>query len=288
MKITIYNQQKDLSAILWDLKRFGLTPSKLGHRLTASAGSDTPLRPIVLSSLPKSGTHLIETVLAMHPKVYRPLIPTIEDRNVTKFKGIDAIVKGLRPGQFLVTHLSYSEEREKIFDDASVGLVFMKRDPRAVLYSLIRFVEKRTDHYMHDAQIKLTSLQDKIQLHLDGLPAQRAVPFAEQLRTFLEWDNRPGVVTLRFEDLVGKSGGGDAAVQTDSFRKVFELMGLQVEDEWLEELPSRMPTKATPTYRSGKIGEWQTAFDEKALTLIDDSVGEYIAAAGYERWPDKN
>ena len=62
----------NLSKTWWDLKRFGMTPDKIWRR---RGRPDLPK--IFCVSVPKSGTHLLERVLCLHPRLYRKFMSTL-------------------------------------------------------------------------------------------------------------------------------------------------------------------------------------------------------------------
>ena len=61
-----------LTRAWWDLQRFGLTPDKLPRRV-----HNPQAPPVFLISIPKSGTHLLERALCLHPLLYRRLERTL-------------------------------------------------------------------------------------------------------------------------------------------------------------------------------------------------------------------
>ena len=81
----------------WTLERFGLSPGKLPKRL-----SDQGAPRVFCVSIPKSGTHLLERALCLHPALYRKLVPTISGANVAKFGGLP-----LWPGESVPGRWSY-------------------------------------------------------------------------------------------------------------------------------------------------------------------------------------
>src|SRR3954468_24326538 len=89
----------------WTLQRFGLSPTKAPRRVL----NRTEPR-VFVDSVPKSGTHLLERALCLHPRLYRALVPTLHEANMRDRGGFEAIVGRLRPGQILVAHLDYQPE----------------------------------------------------------------------------------------------------------------------------------------------------------------------------------
>jgi len=57
--------------ILWNARRFGITPDKWSARLFPKE-----IR-LMTISIPKTGTHLLERVICLHPVFYRRIMKTL-------------------------------------------------------------------------------------------------------------------------------------------------------------------------------------------------------------------
>jgi hypothetical protein len=279
MKMTIYNQKKDLGAIMWDMRRFGVSPAKLPNRVMGLFNRSGLPRPLLVCSLPKSGTHFIETVLCMNRRIYRPLVPTLEPRNIARFGGLRRVLSSARAGQLFVSHFPFSEEVRDTAAEAGVGVVFLKRDPRAVLSSDIRYIDTRKDHYLHPFQAACETVADRVRLQLDGVPAEAVAPFADRLEAYLQWENDPDALCLRFEDLTGFNGGPEG--QLKEFELLFGFAGADASQPWLRSLPGRLPTKSTPTYRSGQGDSWRRELPAEVIAEIEARLGNILHRFGY-------
>src|SRR5688572_2400184 len=111
----------------WTLQRFGMTPGKLRHR-----AFDRSAPTVFCDSIPKAGTHLLERALCLHPRLYRKVRPTVGDGNVVRWHGLDGVLDGLRPGQVVVSHLSFQPGYPRVLDAHGVASVFLVRDPRDI------------------------------------------------------------------------------------------------------------------------------------------------------------
>ena len=96
----------------WTLERFGLSPGKLPKRL-----SDQGAPRVFCVSIPKSGTHLLERALCLHPALYRKLVPTISGANIGEVRRAALARRENPPGQVVVSHLRHSEPDERTLDE---------------------------------------------------------------------------------------------------------------------------------------------------------------------------
>lgn len=153
-----------ISRKAWDLQRFGLTPTKLWSRLS---NQEEPR--ILLISIPKAGTHLLERALCLHPRLYRKFVPTLHSGNIGQYGGLGNLLRALKPGQILVSHLHYSTERSKVIEEHGARCIFMIQDPRDIVVSRAHYVIQTKKHPYHFL-LKGKSLKERIQLGILGDP----------------------------------------------------------------------------------------------------------------------
>jgi hypothetical protein len=262
---------------LWTARRFGMSPSKLLARLA------NPGAPRVLCiTVPKSGTHLLERVLCLHPRLYRRRVPTLTDTNVSDLGTLRTLVAQMRPGEILFGHLPHRPYWERAARDGGAAIVFLTRDPRDVAVSDIEYMSTRTDHPHHDLFARVADRGERLALLLDGVPG-RLRPFHERLAPYAAWLTVPGVFALRFEDLVGKAGGGRREAQEAAIRGLFTHLGLPLHERKLAELREGAFSDSSPTFRQGRIGGWRDAFDATTAAHFDEAAGELVDMFGYSR-----
>src|SRR5947209_8789423 len=223
-----------ISRQAWTLERFGFSPGKLPRRL-----SDQGAPRVFCVSIPKSGTHLLERALCLHPALYRKLVPTISGANVGRFGGLSSLARRIRPGQVVVSHLRHSEQDERTLSDAGVRGLFMVRNPRDLVVSQIHYVTKRTDHRLHALFSALPDPRARLRKAILGDQAAGLPSIAERLAYFEGWLGS-GLLLVRFEDLVGSSGGGDEARQRDLLRSVFGHLGVDAGPERVAAVAERL------------------------------------------------
>jgi hypothetical protein len=257
----------------WTLRRFGLTPQKLPHRLL----NRTQPR-VFCNSLPKSGTHLLERALCLHPALYRHLYPTIHEGNIDARGGLDPLLAHLRPGEILVAHLA----RRSGWDDAVAraearGLI-MLRDPRDIAVSMSHYTLAETTHPWHSHYASLPSLHDRIRLTICGNDV--VAPLRVLLKGYADWSDA-GALTVRFEDLVGPEGGGDEVRQVDTLRGIYAHLGVPLDDAGIDRVRHQLFSKRSPTFRRGTIGQWRAVFDAELSDLFEREARELLDACGY-------
>jgi len=260
----------------WTLERFGFSPAKLPKRI-----SDQGAPRVFCVSIPKSGTHLLERALCLHPALYRKLVPTISGANVGKFGGLHSLVRRIRPGQVVVSHLRHSDADEQTLANAGVRGLFMVRNPRDLVVSQIHYVTKRTDHRLHDLFSALPDKRARLRKAIVGDAAAGLPSIAERLAYFEGWLSSD-LLTVRFEDLVGSSGGGDADRQRELLRTVFEHLGVDAGPARVDAVASRLFSADSPTFRSGQVGSSRDFFDDELEELFQTTIGTHAEPYGYD------
>jgi len=260
----------------WTLERFGMTPGKVRHRV-----ADRTAPRVFCDSIPKAGTHLLERAVCLHPRMYRKLRPTVGDGNVVRWRGLRGVVADLRPGQVIVSHLSFRPEYPETLRDRLVLPVFLIRDPRDIVVSQVHFVSKTTDHRQHETFASIPDTKERLRLSIVGDPDRKVASIADRLDHYAGWLTS-GALVVRFEDLVGSGGGGDDAAQERTVRELYGYLGLDADDARVGATCRQLFSSDSPTFRKGAIGQWRDQFDDELEALFARSVGDRMQKYGYE------
>lgn len=267
---------KKLNQMLWDISRFGFTPGKLARRLFGEANCK-----IFCVSLPKAGTHLLERALCLHPSLYRTFIPTINDQNLPRYGGHEHLLDRLQPSQILVAHLRYSPVIEKCANDQNVRTIFLMRDPRDIIISQAHYIPKNPSHPFHEVVSRAEDFGSRLRLIIAGDPDAGFPSIGERFKAFAGWLGS-GALPVRFEDLIGPSGGGAKEIQHQTLADIFRHIELPLEHEEVKKISSELVSTASPTYRRGRIGGWKECFEQEGvLDLFKESIGEELDRYGY-------
>ena len=269
-----------LARYRWDAHRFGVTPGKLLRRLR------NPGAPrVICVSIPKAGTHLLERAICLHPAMYRKILPTLSQTNIDRYGGLERILARLRPGQVVVSHLRHDPGAARMVHDLGVHGIFLSRDPRDVVMSQVHYVTRDPKHRFHSLFAARSDLKEKVRLAITGDPEHSMPSIAERLDYFGGWLNS-GFLVVRFEELIGRSGGGTAATQRDVVGSIFGYLGLPEDPVTIGTVSARLFSSASPTFRKGSIGGWRSVFDDELVALFRETVGDRADRYGYTELED--
>ncbi len=265
------------------------------------------MRPVFANSLPKAGTNLLLSVLTAMGFRHVGSIDGALRRGVglkgvlkslrwlpvgaTLLAGIDSPVNisrrafqrslnRLRPGEVLAGHLGYVADPLIMLQELSIAPLMMIRDPRAIVVSFVSYVLSRTDHPLHGV-VSAMEPAHQYRIAIDGYFSERYClqPLHVRCASLTPWIRSPGVLTVRFEDLVGKDGGGSEEARRQSIRKLAAFAGA---NEKGEELLQQGAVAKRHTYRKGEVDSWRSEVPPEVLSWLSEVTMESRKAWGYE------
>lgn len=266
---------RPFSRIPYNLRRFGFSPDKITARFRNHA-------PVVFAnSIPKSGTHLLESLLTAHPWFYRQLRPTLHMGNIGKEKnGLEGVLSGSLPGAVIIAHLWHRSEWEQLLSEAKVPSLLMVRDPRDVAISLAHYITKNNKHAEHQIFQRQPDAQARLLLAIQGDASRRIPSLKERIEPFLAWLDGNSLL-VPFENLVGSGGGGSDALQLETVCKIFQHIGCPLEERQAMQLAEQTFSSKSPTFRKGRIRQWENVFTNEISETFDRNCADLPEKLGY-------
>jgi len=161
----------------------------------------------------------------------------------------------------------------------AVPAVFICRDPRDVLLSMLSFARVRQLPPHVAALLEPLSDEDALILLLDG--GGRLVPFADYFDAYHGWLSAPGVAQLRFEDLIGPRGGGNAQRQERACAVLATLAGFSPKADEVKAATEKVFNVQAGTFFKGQIGAWRDAFTPAVRRAYERHAGWLTARWGF-------
>jgi Sulfotransferase domain len=258
-------------------------------------------------SFPKSGTHLLDQILLGFSRVapfsrrLHSFYAEYEGESGRKRSPEQALrwLESLGPGDIASAHLfARPEALERVTTSAFVPY-FIFRDPRDVVVSHVFYVtEMEPDHVHHAYYQSLPDFDARLKVSILGRPdpstgspkpaapaqAGRApVEFpdiAGRFAPYLGWLDQPSVMSIHFEDLIHDRAG--------TLNRIVDHLLARVplkapRSLLLESLESSINPGKSPTFRSGKTGEWKKHFTDEHKKIFKDVAGDLLILLGYEK-----
>ena len=248
--------------------------------------------PILLGlSFPKSGTHLLDQILlgfsrvAPYAKRLHSFYAEYEGESGQKRSPEQALrwLDSLRTGDIASAHLF--ARPEAVSRASSTGFVpyFILRDPRDVVVSHVFYVtDMEARHVHHNYYASLPDFDSRLKVSILGRP-EAGLEFpdiAARFAPYLGWLDQPSVMAIHFEELIHDR----AATLNRILDHFLARVPLQVARESiLDSLEASINPSHSPTFRSGKTGEWTTSFTAEHKQLFKDVAGDLLIRLGYEK-----
>ena len=263
---------------------------KLTQRLRfTSQPADLPV--LLGISFPKSGTHLLDQILlgfsevAPYAKRLHSFYAEYEGESGRKHSPEQALrwLDGLRPGDIASAHLF---ARPAVIDRvASSAFIpyFIFRDPRDVVVSHVFYVtDMEARHVHHDYYQSLPDFNARLNVSILGRPDTK-IEFsniADRFAPYLGWLDQASVMKIHFEELVNE--------RVTMLHQIIDHFLARVplhapRQLILESLEASINPKRSPTFRSGKTGEWRQHFTDEHKKVFKDVAGDLLRRLGYEK-----
>ncbi|MEW5941370.1 MAG: sulfotransferase domain-containing protein, partial [Chloroflexota bacterium] len=188
----------------------------------------------------------------------------------------------LGPLDVASAHLFARPEAGEVLSGRNFVPYFIFRDPRDVVVSHVFYVtDMEARHVHHDYYQSLPDFNARLTASILGRP-DSGVEFpniAERFAPYLGWLDHPRVLSLHFEDLIHDR----AATLTRIADHLLARLPLAAPKATvLDALESAINPSKSPTFRSGKTGEWKKHFTEEHKSVFKEVAGELLMKLGYE------
>lgn len=256
--------------------------------------------PVLLGiSFPKSGTNLLRQVLEAFTQV-----GPFADRSFDVFAAFDAetgaartgadavrYLNTLRPGDVAAAHFHTWPEALQACAQPPYLPYFMYRDPRDVVVSHVFYVTDRAQEHVHHKYYTevLTSFEERLHTSILGMPNAvgpdgKPVDFpdiGQRFAPYMDWLDQPAVLSQRYEDYIldRPAAIGRAA---DHFLQRVDTLKVSRE-QLMQVIEQNIIPEKSPTFRSGKVGEWQKHFNAEHKAAFKKVAGEMLVKLGYEK-----
>jgi sulfotransferase 6B1 len=254
----------------------------------ASQSADLPV--LLGISFPKSGTHLLDQILlgfsnvAPYAKRVHSFYAEYEGESGVKRAPEDALrwLDSLRPRDVASAHLFARTDAVARVRTPKFVPYFIFRDPRDVVVSHVFYVTNMEARHVHHAFYQsLPDFDARLKVSILGRP-DSGIEFpniADRFAPYMDWLSQPEVLTVHFEDLIQDRAATLNRILDHFLARVPLQTSRQLILDSLES--STNPTKS-PTFRSGRTGEWKKHFNEEHKRLFKDAAGDLLIRLGYE------
>jgi len=275
------------------LRRIIYQTEKLAQRARfASLPAPKDGWPVLLGiSFPKSGTHLLDQILLGFSRVapftrrLHSFYAEYEGDSGRKRDPQQALhwLESLGPSDIASAHLfARPGAVERVTTPAFVPY-FIYRDPRDVAVSHVFYVtEMEPNHVHHTYYQSLPDFDARLKVSILGQPDADVefLDIAGRFAPYMDWLDQPSMLKIHFEDLIHDRAGTLHRI-IDHF---LTYVPLQADRSLLlKSLENSINPSKSPTFRSGKTGEWKKNFTDEHKKIFKAVAGDLLIRLGYEK-----
>ncbi len=258
----------------------------------ASQPADLPI--LLGIGFPKSGTHLLDQVLlgfsevAPFAKREHSFYAEFEGQSGYKHSPEQALhwLDALRSCDVASAHLFARPDAVKRICSPKFAAYFIYRDPRDVVVSHVFYItDMEARHVHHDYYQSLPDFDSRLRVSILGIPDSNLdfPNIGDRFAPYIDWLDQPDVLKIHFEDLIHDR----AATLVRIMEHLLIRAPLPANRQLiLDSLETAINPKKSPTFRSGKTGEWKKHFTEEHKNMFKNVAGDLLVKLGYEK--DKN
>lgn len=246
---------------------------------------------VVANSMPKSGTHLLASLLdQLEGMRFAGQLVVFDDGDrfspELPLKRLERRLRRLRDSHYVGGHLIRDSDVEDLIRASGVKFITILRDPRAVIVS--------GAHYVMDAT-HLRNRKEALEIFPDLAALLRAMVFGHgepgdqfyfpeigaRYGAYASWVDSSVGMTVRFEDLIGGRGGGSDNHQLDRVAALLQYLGYGSEEDSSTAIAERLFSEKSITFRAGTIDSWRADLPNDLAQEIEDRCGESMSRLGY-------
>lgn len=267
------------------------------YLLNKALGKTKNKRLILCNSYPKSGTHLLYQILYSIPGLNKwdDIVSVQALCGVMNTSSHVHWKLGSAPDQSIVRcHLMHCEEINQVLQEFDSKVIFVYRDLRDVAVSHARWVMKEPRIFLHQYYSRLKDFDRQLMYSIKGVPV--GTPFGSNIsqpdigQDFLRWQkwlDEPTALAIKFEDLVGKRGGGCEETRLKMIKKIVDYLDIdlswkQIETTFASDIMNPQESHTFRKGAKGKIGGWKTVFKPDHKTAFKQVAGNLLIELGYE------
>lgn len=267
------------------------------------------MQKVFVNSLPKSGTNLVAKCLELmgyrqsghidaslvtsrkissflrriyfHPFSSSGYLVGIDMPLELSRRAINRIITRTKPQEFVAGHVGYNAELLDVIKENGYAPILILRDPRAVLNSFVHYVSTNKKHALYE-YFKSKTKDEKYNLTLHGVKTNKV-----QLQSLLNrckamdpWLSDPAVLKLKFEDLIGSSGGGSDETQKQILTEISSFIGCENID--ISEISEKVFGAGRHTFRKGVINSWAEEMPVNIQSDVNKVMHDILISWGYE------
>lgn len=246
--------------------------------ITTCSGLDL----FVVHSIPKCGTHFIETTIHFLTEK-KMAVAKITESNLQNSIKLDFIIRSIS---------AFNQEVAQLLSDHHYKMVCIYRDPRDAIVSLVVYLRSFNgqgvyrDFFQVDPDFDQLSFDDQMLSVMTSEGSNKN--YFDYYRNRIEWHKLPLSYGVKYENLVGSNGGGDDATQLNEILQIASHINQPITPKKAKKLASSVYRSRGIEYIEGKefhhaqIGSWKQFLNPQHIQIVKEKFNDVLISLGYE------
>ncbi|MDP1836403.1 MAG: sulfotransferase domain-containing protein [Chlamydiales bacterium] len=247
--------------------------------------------PFIVIAIPKCGTHLLTNTITQLLRIHCDEgWDNLNPDDQSHLDGYYEALLGLKNESFIhKTVLPYTPKLQSVLEKANFRWLFLLRDPRDAIVSLLFYMErmssdKRDFMTIESDNYDRLNLDEKLTALISGQYCSNFL--LEIYKPSIGWCDQPPGLTVRFEDLIAVD---DKQRQLDTLTQIVAYVGVTMSANEIKEAAPRCYCPESPQYvdgamyQRGQANSWKFFFTYEHKELFKQIFGAELIQLGYEQ-----
>ena len=192
------------------------------------------------------------------------------------------ILRKYPKGVFYISHFPAYQEILNLVQKQEIKVLFMVRDPRDIVISNYKYCTYiDLTHPTHKYFTNLKNDDLRLTKTIMGVPGI-LTPINDILNLFDQWRSFDNCLTIKFEDIIGKNGGGSNESKTECIKKISNFLNIKLSTNQIKKIVYKSSKKKSLTFRKGQIKNWVKEYKLEHIELFKRIAGNELINYGYE------
>lgn len=274
--------------ILKKIVRYGIAPIRI---IISYSEDNNKLYnpPVVINSIPKSGTHLLLQIIQVLPGLrdwglFLASTPSFSFKETPNRTMVNKISR-ISNRELVLSHIFYSKVTHSAFLNQKAVHYFIYRDPRDVAISEAYYLTYSNKwHKLHKYYNSLPDMNSRILFSIRGANQNSFHEYPDinkRFNRYKGWISKTNVFSIKFEDLVSSK-------RKESIRRIMQFYTDRINDKLnIENLVNTALVNINPskshTFRNGKPSTWKEMFTPNHKAVFKKIAGNLLIELDYEQ-----
>jgi len=236
--------------------------------------------------IPKCGTHFIQRTLQLMTG------QLTVNRNLSAGK----LAEACNDNKILRTFQPYNKQLSQFLKSYDHKFIAVIRDPRDALISHVFYMRNfpqneegdntKRDFFVVGSNFDNLTLDEQISSLING--KNGCMSYIDFYKERIGWALNPSHLTVKYEDLLSREGGGNNKVQRATVKEIAAFINLSLSAEQLENVLANMykdfgenQLEDGRVFERATTGNWRTFLNEEHKEAIKKKIGKEMIKLGY-------